>query len=185
MSNTNGITVTAISISTVPATVGVRSRLKRESFAASRYWNSDDATTSVASSPGPPFTSAATHTAMKAPEVPISSTYPAPIRPTRTACRIVLTPLTAAAANTAHVRYESLPPAARTTIAGVSTIPAMARMANWRPSPAASATGGLSLGSNRTRCEPAGPSGGTAYMVAQTAMPYEASKSTAAPDAGS
>ena len=74
MSKTSGITVTAISISTVPATTGVTSRLNSDSLAASKNWNSDDATTSVASKPGPPSTSAATHTAMNAPEVPIMST---------------------------------------------------------------------------------------------------------------
>ena len=58
------------------------------------------------------------------------SRYPAPMRPTRTACRMVLMPLTAAAAKTAQVRYESEPSAARTTIAGVSTMAAIARSAN-------------------------------------------------------
>ena len=51
---------------------------------------------------GPPLTRAATHTAMKAPEVPMMSTYPAPIRPTRIAWRIVVAPLTSSAAKTAH-----------------------------------------------------------------------------------
>ena len=74
MSKMSGMTVTAISMSTVPATVGVRSRRNSDSFDDSRNWNSDDATTSVAMSAGPPSTSAATHTAMNAPEVPISRT---------------------------------------------------------------------------------------------------------------
>ena len=153
MSKMSGITVTAMSISTVPATTGVTSRRNNESLAASKNWNSEDATTSTANKPGPPSTSAVTHTAMNAPEVPTSSTYPAPMRPNRTAWRIVLTPLTIAAANTAQVRYESLPSAARMTIAGVSTMPAMVSTANWMPIPAVSAVGGLSSGSNRMcRC---------------------------------
>ena len=49
MPKTSGITVTAMSISTVPVTVGVTSRLKNESFAASRNWTNEDTTTSVAS----------------------------------------------------------------------------------------------------------------------------------------
>ena len=85
MSKTSGITVTAMSISTVPATTGVTIRRNSESLAASRNWNSDDATTNTANKPGPPSTKAVTHTAMNAPDVPISSTYPAPMRPTRTA----------------------------------------------------------------------------------------------------
>ena len=51
---------------------------------------------------GPPPTRAATQTAMKAPEVPMMSTCPAPTRPTPTAWRTVVTPLTSRAAKTAH-----------------------------------------------------------------------------------
>ena len=51
---------------------------------------------------GPPSTRAATQTAMKAPDVPIISTCPAPIRPTRTVWRTVVTPLISSAAKTAH-----------------------------------------------------------------------------------
>ena len=91
--------------------------------------------------------SAVTHTAMKAAEVPISSTWPEPMRPTRTAWRIVVTPLIASAAKAAHDRKSSLPPAARTTMAGVSTMPATESIANWKPSPRASAGGGRSSGS--------------------------------------
>ena len=74
MSKTRGITVTAINITTVPATVGVSRRRNSESFAANRNWNNDEATTSVASRLGPPCSKAVTHTAMNAPEVPISRT---------------------------------------------------------------------------------------------------------------
>lgn len=58
----------------------------------------------VAIREGPPSTIAATHTAMKAPDVPMMSTWPAPTRPTRMACRTVVTPLTISAAKTPQVR---------------------------------------------------------------------------------
>ena len=146
MPKTIGITVTGISMITVPATAGVRIRRNSESRDERRNWKNDDTSTRVASIAGPPWTSAATQTAMKAPEVPMRRTWPAPKRPTRTAWRMVVTPLTATAANTAHDRKPSLPPAARITMAGVNTIPAMQRMASWRPSPKASAGGGFSSG---------------------------------------
>ncbi len=141
-----GITVTGISMITVPATAGVRILRKSESLVESTNWNNEEITTKVASIAGPPSAIAVTQIAMNAPEVPMTSTYPAPIRPTRTACKIVLTPLTATAANTAQDRKDSLPPAARTMIAGVSTIPDMQRIASCRPRPHASAAGGASSG---------------------------------------
>ena len=52
---------------------------------------------------GPASVSAETHTAMKAPDVPMISTCPDPIRPTLTAWRVVVMPLTSRAANTPHV----------------------------------------------------------------------------------
>ena len=52
--------------------------------------------------PGPPSTSAATQTAMNAPEVPMMSTWPAPMRPTRTAWRMVQAPLISRAAKAAQ-----------------------------------------------------------------------------------
>ena len=99
-----GITVTAISMITVPATVGVMMRRSSASRSESANWNSAEIATRVASNPGPPSTSDVTQTAMKAPEVPMRSGYPAPIRPTRTACMIVVSPLTRSAAKTAQVR---------------------------------------------------------------------------------
>ena len=146
MSKTIGITVTAISMMTVPATVGVRIRRRRESRAESANWKNEEMTTRVASMAGPPSAIAATQTAMNAPEVPIMSTYPAPTRPTRTAWSTVVTPLTATAANTAQDRNTSSPPAARITMTGVNTTPAMVRTASWSPSPKASAFEGLSSG---------------------------------------
>ena len=69
-----GMTVTGISMMTVPATAGVRIRRKSESRAASPNWKSEEATTSVASIPGPPSAMAVIQTAMNAPEVPINKT---------------------------------------------------------------------------------------------------------------
>ena len=100
--NTIGMTVAAISMMTVPETTGVNIRRSSESRAARANWNSDDTTMRLAIMAGPPFTKAATHTAMNAPEVPMMSTCPAPTRPTLTAWRIVVTPLTMSAAKTPH-----------------------------------------------------------------------------------
>ena len=102
MSKMIGITVTAISMITVPATVGVMIRRNNARRWERVSWASAEAATRVASSAGPPSTSAATQTAMKAPEVPMRSGYPAPTRPTRTACMTVVSPLTSNAAKTAH-----------------------------------------------------------------------------------
>ena len=85
MSKMIGITVTATNMMTVPATDGVRIRLNSDNHVEKMNWKSEDITTRVASIAGPPSASAATQTAMKAPEVPISRTYPAPNRPTRIA----------------------------------------------------------------------------------------------------
>ena len=121
---------TGISMITVPHTVGVRMRRSSDSRVASANWNSAEMATSVARSPGPPSSSAVTQTAMKAADVPIRSTWPEPMRPTRTAWSTVVTPLMARAANAAHDRKSSLPPAARTTMAGVNTMPATVSIAN-------------------------------------------------------
>ena len=103
--NTIGITVAAMSMITVPATTGVNILRSSESRAASANWNSDDTTMRLAIVAGPPLTKAATHTAMNAPDVPMMSTCPAPTRPTRTAWRTVVTPLTISAAKTPHDMY--------------------------------------------------------------------------------
>ena len=55
----------------------------------------------------------------------------------------------ATAANTAQVRKSSLPPAARTTIAGVSTMPPAVSTASCRPRPKARGAGGFSSASYR------------------------------------
>ena len=103
VSNTIGITVTAISMITVPVTTGVNMRRSRERRAARMNWNNDDTIIRLAIVAGPPCTRAVTQTAMNAPEVPMISTCPAPTRPTRTACSTVVIPLISNAANTPHV----------------------------------------------------------------------------------
>ena len=65
---------------------------------------------------GPPVTSAPIQTAMNAPDVPMNSTCPDPIRRNRTACRMVVAPLTSRAANTAHAVYSAGWPAIWSTI---------------------------------------------------------------------
>ena len=67
-------TDTGISISTVPATIGVKIRRSTDSLAARTNWNRDEMTIRVASSPGPPCSSAVTQMARKALLLPISST---------------------------------------------------------------------------------------------------------------
>ena len=74
MPKTIGITVTGISMMTVPATVGVRMRRSSESRHASRNWKREEMTTSVASMAGPPWAIAPTQIAMKAPDVPMTRT---------------------------------------------------------------------------------------------------------------
>ena len=72
-SKTMGMTVTAISMTTVPATVGVitwRSHSRRD---AKRNCVSAERITKVASMAGPPWAMAVTETAMKAAEVPITT----------------------------------------------------------------------------------------------------------------
>ena len=66
----------------VPATAGVIRRRNRASRVDRVNWNSDERTTRVASSAGPPSTRAATLTAINVPDVPMRREYPAPIRPT-------------------------------------------------------------------------------------------------------
>ena len=130
-----GMTVTAISMITVPATVGVITRRRSDRRDEIRNWNREEATISVASSAGPPRSSAATDTAMKTPDVPMSRTYPAPILPIGLACTSVVMPQINSAAKAAQVRYASLPPPARTTIATVMTMPAMLSRMYWNASP--------------------------------------------------
>ena len=135
MSKVIGMMVTEIIMMTVPATAGVRKRRNRARRSERANWNNEERTTRVASIAGPPSANAVTETAMNAPEVPMSSGYPAPTRPSRTDCITVVTPLTASAAKTAQVRNASLSPAARTMMAGVSTMPPMMSAAYWKPRP--------------------------------------------------
>ena len=71
--NRMGVTEAAMSMMTVPATVGVMMRRSHASRAAKPNWNSDETQMSVAIKAAPPACRALTHTAMKAAEVPISS----------------------------------------------------------------------------------------------------------------
>ena len=68
------ITVTGISMMTVPVTVGVRIRRSSESRAESASGTTEETTTRVASIAGPPSASAVILTAMEAPEMLIKST---------------------------------------------------------------------------------------------------------------
>ena len=145
--NTTGSTVAGISMFTVPTMVGVRSRLNRASRIEITIGTSDDATTRVASSAGPPSMRALTQTPIKAPAGPIKSRYPAPTRLSLTACRAVQMPLTATAPNTAQDRYASVPPLALMMIVGIKMMLVMPRTTNCRPLPRDTSAGGLSSGS--------------------------------------
>ena len=130
---TAGITVTGMSMSTVPDTVGVRMRWKRDSRQASTRGTSAETATSVASVAGPLWVSALMQAGMKAPEVPMTMTCPAPIRPARTACNMVVRPQIVTEASTAQDAYDSEAPAARMTTIGISMTAAMFSTASWRP----------------------------------------------------
>ena len=69
-----GMMVTEISMITVPATNGVMTLRSKDRCDARANWNSDETTTKVASSPGPPSASAVTDTAIKTPDVPMRRT---------------------------------------------------------------------------------------------------------------
>ena len=95
MPNTTGITVTGTSMMTVPETAGVRTRRNRASRAEIRSWKSAATTTRVASVAGPPSTIAVMQIPMNALELAMTSTWPEPNRPNRTACSKVAAPQTA------------------------------------------------------------------------------------------
>ena len=102
MSYTMGMMVAAMSMITVPETTGVKMPRKKERRAARANWNSADTTTRLAISAGPPWISAATQTAKNAPEVPIISMCPAPMRQRRADWSTVVMPLMSRAAKTPH-----------------------------------------------------------------------------------
>ena len=104
LSTATAMTVTAISMSAMPETTGVMTRLSRGSHPARANWTSDDRTIRLVSMGSPPCVIARTDTAMKWGPAPLMSTCPAPSLPTRPACRAVTTPPIARPANTAHER---------------------------------------------------------------------------------
>ena len=66
-----GMIVAAISMTTVPVTVGVKTRRTQDSRCDRTSWKSEETRTSAASNGGPPAVRAAMQTAINAPEVPI------------------------------------------------------------------------------------------------------------------
>ena len=76
-----GMTVTGRSMTSVAETLPLRIRRKSAIRAERTNWKTADTTTRVASSAGPPFWIASTQSQMKAAELPITSVWPAPIRP--------------------------------------------------------------------------------------------------------
>ena len=71
-SRRTGMTVTGVSIMTVPVTVGVRIRLNSESRTEKANWKIARLTTRMASMAGPPAASAAMLTAIATPGVPMA-----------------------------------------------------------------------------------------------------------------
>ena len=71
-SRMTGMTVTGVSIMTVPVTVGVRIRLNSESRIEKANWKSARHMTRTASRAGPPAASAPMLTAIATPEVPVA-----------------------------------------------------------------------------------------------------------------
>ena len=69
------------------------------------------------------------------------------MRPTLRAWMTVVKPLITSAANTAHERYASLPPASVIMIIGVSTMLAMQSRAYCNPNPTVMGSGGRSSAS--------------------------------------
>ena len=69
------------------------------------------------------------------------------MRPMRRAWIAVVIPLTSSAAQTAHDRYASLPPAVVIMRVGASTTLATEISAYWSPSPTVIGSGGRSSGS--------------------------------------
>ena len=102
-SNNIGVTVAAINIITVPATVGVKTLLSNDNRAARKNWMIEETMIKLAIVAGPALINAATQTAINAADVPIIRTYPDPILPTRTTCKMVVNPLIIIAANTPQV----------------------------------------------------------------------------------
>ena len=101
-------------MSAVPDTIGVTIRRRNGSHAAMANWNSDDTTMRLANVARSACVRATTEIAMKWGPAPVIRMCPAPTRPTCAACRAVVTPAMTSAAKTAHPRYNSPSPAART-----------------------------------------------------------------------
>ena len=101
-SNAIGSTVTGINMITTPPTAGVTTFRSQDSLNASANCTKDDTSTSAPNITGPPALSAAMLTAINAPEVPMSNTYPEPIRQNGRACKNVHTPQTNSDAKTAY-----------------------------------------------------------------------------------
>ena len=137
----------AISIITVPYTVGVMIRLMLNSHLEKMIWNAAETSTRVVIVVGPPSTSAMMQNGMAAKDVYTGKTAPVPMGPSRTTCSNVDTPITTSVANTSHSRKASLPPDPLTTITGPTSVSMEATTVNCKPTPAATRAGGLSWGS--------------------------------------
>ena len=108
----------------MPDTVGVMMRRSVERRAATTNFKSEEMTTRLAIMDGPPSTSAVRQMAIAGSEVPMTSMWPAPNRPMRRACSMVVMPHIPREANTVQVRYASGCSAVRTMMTmGTTTSP--------------------------------------------------------------
>ena len=129
-SNMTGMTVTGVSIRTVPVTVGVRMRRNSERRVENTNWTRARITTRDASNPGPPAASAA---------MLVNAVWREP----------VASPQAATDANTAQSRTSSGWPAARKTTVGIITAPGSTRQAICRARPTLSGSGIFASGWRR------------------------------------
>ena len=140
-SNMTGMTVTGVSMRTVPVTVGVRMRRNSERRAEKTNWTRASVTTSVASNAGPPAERAANADRDGGPgrsdRENVAGAEPA----IRRAWSIAVTPQSTTEANTAHSRTSSGWLAARNTTVGIITAPGRTRQAICRARPMLSGTG--------------------------------------------
>ena len=91
-------------IITVPPTVGVTSRLSRNSHLEITSWMIPETNTRVIRVAGPPSTTAVMQNGIEKAAVNIGRTAPAPTGPTRFTCSSVESPTTISEAKTIHAR---------------------------------------------------------------------------------
>ena len=111
MPKRRGSTVMTINIKTVPFTIGVTTRLRRDNQMESAIFDKPETLTNAASVEGPPSTSAMIQIGIPTRLRIGMRMNPEPRGPIRTVCNTVVKPMTAITAKTIHETWESFPPA--------------------------------------------------------------------------